>query len=1402
MSIKKQAYLPLILFFLLLNGQSLFAQAPSFISYQGVARNAQGQPVNSSSIAISFELRQGTANSSPVFSETQVVVTNDLGLFSTKIGTANPTAFNAVNWQQGALFLQIGIDVNVSDGISYSDLGVQEVASVPFAFHAQSVPSSYTNNILSIGNATYALLTPQTLTAGAGIAINSSSIVNTAPDQTVNLSQGSNIVISGTYPDFTITAQPQLSLNGNDLSISGGNTVTIAPTLSLNGNTLSVGPATNTISLPVATTPSISGAGIASVSPASGYNFTVAVAQPTFAYSNSTGSLTSGTSSAYITPSIGLNGNTLTVGPNTNSVALPTAATPSIAGAGIATVSPASGYNFTVSVQTPSFTNTGQNIITGTYPNFSVNTPTVPTTPSVSAAGIATVSAGPNYLVGVPTPSFTNTGQNIVTGTYPNYSVNTPTVANTDIVLTTTAAAGPSLTSTGTNSFALNIPATQAWGLTGNAGTTPTLNFIGTSDNTPLFFRVNSQYSGAIDQNLNNAFFGYQSGSSVSTASLNAGFGQEALRSITTANRNSAFGYHALRLNTGFSNTGIGASALSNNTTGGDNTALGKDALYQNSTSSFNLAAGSGALLTHTLGDNNVALGRDALNNNAGGADNVAIGSLAGYSNNGSGNVFIGYNAGYNETGSGKFYLANTSTTATPLLYGNFTSNFLGIGTTTANAPLQFANSISGRKIVLWEGSNNDHQVYGFGINSNVLRYQVDASVADHVFYSGINSSSSLELLRITGTGNVGIGTSAPTANLHVNGTMRLVDGNQGLNKVLTSDASGNASWQTPVAGWGLTGSAGTSTANFLGTSDAQNLSIRTNSVQRVLITSAGLVGFGSGYTPGAPVVMQGQSANAGILKLYNSNGTSGDQTFIGFNVSAGFDNFDIARIGSERSGGGGEGRLTFSTGSINAQFERMRIDEFGKIGMGTSSPSTHLDVWGSESTIVTSGFAAAPSSAIRIHNDDLTNNNFSSLAFSTRASNNSSFEAAKIVALTTNHTIGSQAGDLAIMTRNASNLNERMRITSTGFVGIGTNAPSALLTIDVASVTANSGIQIKNARDEIGAGLPLNIEGVTSGQTYSTNTYGRLVRLTNTTLNQFYDFGIASNSNLFITNGNNYSPAALYISNTGNVGISIPSPAQKLHVNGNISLDDATAGSAPARTIGFPTGTAGNHGALTIQAKSNVFSGTAYVGGNLILAAGDFNLSAAANSNGGEVIIRGGRNSFDGTGGGNIIFQADGNAYTERMRIEGVSGNVGIGTNTPGYQLHLSLNSAAKPGSNAWTIPSDGTLKTNVHDYKDGLKELMSIQPVWYTYTGEAGMPRETFVGVIAQDLQKIAPYMVKEWTYRSSPSENGKTYLGVDNGSMTYMMINAIKEQQQQIEDLKKTIEAQQKQIDALQK
>ena len=114
---------------------------------------------------------------------------------------------------------------------------------------------------------------------------------------------------------------------------------------------------------------------------------------------------------------------------------------------------------------------------------------------------------------------------------------------------------------------------------------------------------------------------------------------------------------------------------------------------------------------------------------------------------------------------------ADTQATGTLTVGRNaLVSGNVGIGMTSPNAPLQFANTTVSRKIVLWEAANNDHQFYGFGINPSTLRYQVDSSGANHVFFSGASSTTSSELMRITGTGRVGIGTTSPSVLLHVGG--------------------------------------------------------------------------------------------------------------------------------------------------------------------------------------------------------------------------------------------------------------------------------------------------------------------------------------------------------------------------------------------------------------------------------------------------------------------------------------------------------------------------------------------------------------------------------------------------------------------------------------------------------
>lgn len=186
------------------------------------------------------------------------------------------------------------------------------------------------------------------------------------------------------------------------------------------------------------------------------------------------------------------------------------------------------------------------------------------------------------------------------------------------------------------------------WGLTGNAGTNPAINFIGTTDGQPLKFRVNNTPFGQWDPAQNGSIsIGHSAGGNQSIR--NIAIGASAL-SVATAPQggNVALGYESLKVtSSGISNMGIGAWSLFKNTTG-----------------NFNTAIGAGALYSTVTGSNNTVIGTDAM----------LFGGAAS-----EGNIVIGYQAAYNESGSNKLYISNSST-PTPLVYGDFTAKYLAIG--------------------------------------------------------------------------------------------------------------------------------------------------------------------------------------------------------------------------------------------------------------------------------------------------------------------------------------------------------------------------------------------------------------------------------------------------------------------------------------------------------------------------------------------------------------------------------------------------------------------------------------------------------------------------------------------------------------------------------------------------
>jgi hypothetical protein len=178
----------------------------------------------------------------------------------------------------------------------------------------------------------------------------------------------------------------------------------------------------------------------------------------------------------------------------------------------------------------------------------------------------------------------------------------------------------------------------------------------------------------------------------------NSFIGGTAGSSNTTGEANTFVGAKAGVLNTtGTFNTFVGQDAGGNNTTGGSNTFIGQDAGNSNTTGQNNTFVGRSAGLSLETGSHNTFLGVDAGFANASCSKNTFIGWGAGFaSESDSGCVFIGYQAGFIESGSNKLYIANSAADSSVLIYGDFSTGEVGIGTTSPGYRLQVGESGDG----------------------------------------------------------------------------------------------------------------------------------------------------------------------------------------------------------------------------------------------------------------------------------------------------------------------------------------------------------------------------------------------------------------------------------------------------------------------------------------------------------------------------------------------------------------------------------------------------------------------------------------------------------------------------------------------------------------------------------
>ncbi len=142
----------------------------------------------------------------------------------------------------------------------------------------------------------------------------------------------------------------------------------------------------------------------------------------------------------------------------------------------------------------------------------------------------------------------------------------------------------------------------------------------------------------------------------------------------------------------------------------------------------------------------------------------------------------------------------------------------------------------------------------------------------------------------------------------------------------------------------------------------------------------------------------------------------------------------------------------------------------------------------------------------------------------------------------------------------------------------------------------------------------------------------------------------------------------------------------------------------------------------------------------------------------------------------------ADANAdFTVFPLVLTSTNRVGIGTAAPDLALSVSGDADKSVGGGSWQVFSDERLKNIKGTFNSGLKAVMQLQPIRYQYKQDNALGLQSEienVGFGAQSLQKVVPEAV---------TKNSNGYLMVNNDPILWTMLNAIKEQQKEIEQLK---------------
>ena len=422
----------------------------------------------------------------------------------------------------------------------------------------------------------------------------------------------------------------------------------------------------------------------------------------------------------------------------------------------------------------------------------------------------------------------------------------------------------------------------------------------------------------------------------------------------------------------------------------------------------------------------------------------------------------------------------------------------------------------------------------------------------------------------------------------------------------------------------------GTDTDTGLYFSAANEISVATGGTQRVVVDSSGRLGIGTG-SPSSLLEVSGATPQIRSTDTDVSNSYSVFQNSSGLSVYNAVNN-------------GGAGQHLFQANGS----EKVRIDSSGKVGIGTSSPGANLDIFASANPTIRLTDSAGSRGEF-IYNES---GSVSNLTIAADPAN---------------------ASTPATNIRFTVDGSEKLKIDSSGKVGIGTTSPASLLHLSQSTSPT-----------------------ITLTDQTTANTFGRIAHLNGTTL---IDAEYNNGNGVIKFAGNNNTQEYGRFDTSGRLGIGTSSPGHPLEVNGNIV---SRVGSTQTRLTSF-----GSDGFVGTTTSGNLFLQTNNATRATLTSGGNFGIGTTSPVN--ELHLKSGGSTYlnieSGTSSiagvlfgdsgdqdiGQILYSNSDNSMrfatntSERMRIDS-SGRLLIGTTS-------AIASANNSAGNKFCLSGSQTL-------------------------------------------------------------------------------------------------------------